>query len=370
MDHTSRASSPHAADAALAWRRRLPAARRRRSTLRGCLYFARSAGIYLALFAGALLAPTWWLNAFCVLALPFVIGALFVVGHDAAHNTLTGSRRLNRFLARLALLPALHPYTAWSYAHNTLHHGGTCLKGTHPDFPPLTKEEFDRLSPWRRWVERTYRSPFGVGICYVCDFYRRYIIFPSQRDHGRRPAALHFDRLLVAAFLALQIWVAYELAGSVRGVGPSPWLHVVVVVAVPWCLWIYFMGVATFVQHTHPRTAWYDDPAEWQFHHVQLRSSTHMLLPRPLGGILHSIMDHPAHHLDPTIPLYELAESQSLLEQEAADDSVVVPLTWREYLRICRSCKLYDYRRHCWLDFDGQPTTDTGLNEQAFGQRA
>jgi omega-6 fatty acid desaturase (delta-12 desaturase) len=125
---------------------------------------------------------------------------------------------------------------------------------------------------------------------------------------------------------------------------------------------MYFMGVTTFVQHTHPRAAWYDDEDEWQFYHVQLRSSTHMVLPGPLAAVLHNIMDHPAHHIDPTIPLYELPESQSLLEREAPEDSIVVPLTWREYLRICRSCKLYDYRRHCWLDFDGRPTTEMGLN--------
>jgi omega-6 fatty acid desaturase (delta-12 desaturase) len=121
-------------------------------------------------------------------------------------------------------------------------------------------------------------------------------------------------------------------------------------------------GAASFVQHTHPRTAWYDREDEWSFYHVQLRSSTHAVLPWPLGPMLHNIMDHPAHHIDPTIPLYELPASQKLLEERAPEHSVVVPLTVREYLRICRVCKLYDYRRHCWLDFDGNPTTAEGLH--------
>ena len=101
------------------------------------------------------------------------------------------------------------------------------------------------------------------------------------------------------------------------------------------------MGVASFVQHTHPRTAWYDDEREWSFYHVQLRSSTHVLLPWPLGPILHNIMDHPAHHLDPAIPLYQLPASQQELEREAPAHSVIVRLTLREYFRICRTCNSF-----------------------------
>jgi omega-6 fatty acid desaturase (delta-12 desaturase) len=350
------------ADTALAWRQRLPPERRRRSTLRGCLYFARSAAAYGLLFVGASMAPAWWIGAACVVGLPFAIAALFVIGHDAGHHSLTSSRWLNRVLGRLALLPALHPYTAWTHAHNRLHHGGTCLKGRHPDFAPLDKEEFDRLPPWRRGLERFYRAPLGIGVCYAVDFYRRYLLFPAGRHRSPHVVRFHLDRLMVVAFLSLELWAAYALSAAVVPTPLGRSLHAAVVVAAPWGLWMYFMGVTTFVQHTHPRAAWYDDEDEWQFYHVQLRSSTHMVLPGPLAAVLHNIMDHPAHHIDPTIPLYELPESQSLLEREAPEDSIVVPLTWREYLRICRSCKLYDYRRHCWLDFDGRPTTEMGLN--------
>jgi omega-6 fatty acid desaturase (delta-12 desaturase) len=346
------------ASAALEWRRSLPPERRTRSVRRGVFYFARSGAIYLALFAGASLAPMWWMRLLCFVALSSVIGALFVIAHDAAHQSLTPSRRLNRVLGRLAMLPAWHPYTSWCHAHNTLHHGGTCLKGRHPDFTPLTKAEFDRLPSWRRRVERIYRSPAGVGAAYVFDFYRRYLLFPVRGNQPIQLLRFHLDRLLVLAFLALQLWAAYALAGNID-TSPLPRsVHAVLAIALPWTLWIYFMGVASFVQHTHPRTVWYDDPEEWRFYHVQLASTTHMVLPRPLGAMLHHIMDHPAHHIDPTIPLYELPDSQAQLEQTSPEHSIVEPLTLAEFLRICRVCKLYDYRHHCWLDFDGRPTTE------------
>ena len=39
------------------------------------------------------------------------------------------------------------------------------------------------------------------------------------------------------------------------------------------------------------------------------------------------------------------------------------------HLRICRTCKLYDYGRHGWLDFQGRPTTPTGLHEAVSSDR-
>jgi len=84
-----------------------------------------------------------------------------------------------------------------------------------------------------------------------------------------------------------------------------------------WTLWIWFMGFVSFLQHTHPSMAWYDNEAEWSFYHVQLRSTAHVRFPWPIERLLNNILDHPAHHLDPTIPLYNLPDSQKLLEEVA-----------------------------------------------------
>src|SRR5258708_768090 len=99
-----------AAEAARAWRANLPRDRRRASDLRGGVIFAFNIVIYALLFVGVFLAPTWWLCLACFAVLPFSIGAMFVIGHDAAHFTLVRSYWLNRVLGRLALLPAYHPY--------------------------------------------------------------------------------------------------------------------------------------------------------------------------------------------------------------------------------------------------------------------
>src|SRR4051812_19749848 len=121
------------------------------------------------------------------------------------------------------------------------------------------------------------------------------------------------------------------------------------------------MGFMSFVQHTHPRMAWYDDEAEWSFYHVQLRSTAHVVFPWPIERLLNNIMDHPAHHLDPPIPLYTPPTSQNLLEGVPATHPVASWGTRWVFSRTRAATKLSTPRRHCWTDFNGNPTTPTNL---------
>jgi len=246
-----------------------------------------------------------------------------------------------------------------------LHHGWTNFKGREPAFPPFTKAEFDQLPLWRRLLERLYRTPAGVGICYALDFYARRLLFPPAGQRPRSRLAFHLDRLTIAVFMAVQFLAARTLAGMRSDDLIPPGVYAVVAVALPWLLWIWFMGFVSFSQHTHPRMAWYDREEEWSFYHVQLKSTAHVVFPWPIGSVLHNIMEHAAHHLDPAIPLYELPRSQRLLEQDCPEHAVVISWTPADYFRTCAACKLYDFRRHCWTDFNGVPTTTAGLNSKA-----
>src|SRR5262249_33071909 len=91
----------------------LPAACYANPAWRGLAYPVRDR----AMFAGVttlllvvdrpVLLPVLWLAG------GLTIGALFVVGHDAAHGALFRSRRLAYWTAQLALLPSLHAYEVW-----------------------------------------------------------------------------------------------------------------------------------------------------------------------------------------------------------------------------------------------------------------
>src|SRR5262249_33749310 len=151
----------------------------------------------------------------------------------------------------------------------------------------------------------------------------KYLIFPSRQRRSPHRLAFELDRLCIAAYFVAQLITAYVLTGFTPDMILPRWFYAGFSVLVTWTSWIWFMGFMSFVQHTHPRMAWYDDEAEWSFYHVQLRSTAHVRFPWPIERLLNNIMDHPAHHLDPTIPLYNLPKSQKLLEELTTTHSVV-----------------------------------------------
>lgn len=119
-----------------------------------------------AALAGVLLVPPLWLKLLCGAAAGFVIGRLFIVGHDACHQSLTPHRRLNQWLGRIALLPSLTPYSLWEVGHNVVHHGYTNLKGFDFVWAPYTREEFAALSPVQQRAaphHGTHGAPRGHG---------------------------------------------------------------------------------------------------------------------------------------------------------------------------------------------------------------
>ena len=71
--------------------------------------------LFFALITGTIALESVWLKVLCALAAGFVIGRLFIIGHDACHQSLTPHRELNKVLGRIAFLPSLTPYSCLLY---------------------------------------------------------------------------------------------------------------------------------------------------------------------------------------------------------------------------------------------------------------
>ena len=64
-------------------------------------------------------------------------------------------------------------------------------------------------------------------------------------------------------------------------------------------------------------------------------------------------MEHTAHHVDMSVPLYNLKAAQNRLEELMPNRIVVQSFSWQWYFDVARTCKLYDFEKKTWLDFDG-----------------
>jgi omega-6 fatty acid desaturase (delta-12 desaturase) len=306
-----------------------------------------------ASLSGTVWFDAWWLKLAMGMVAGFVTGRLFIIGHDACHQSLTPHRALNRWLGRIAFLPSLTPYSLWDIGHNVVHHGFTNLKGMDFVWAPLSADEYAALTPTQKWVNRIYRSGLGPGLYYMVEIWWNRMYFPNGGYMGTRRAIFWKDGLLVSAYAVL--W-AGGLTAAALATDQSVAMVLLMGFAVPFFFWCSMIGFVVYVHHTHVKVSWYDDKALWTKAHPFVTTTVHLTFPFNIGAMLHHIMEHTAHHVDMGVPLYRLKEAQRLLEERLPGQIIVQPFSWRWYARTARHCKLWDYEAACWTDFDGRPT--------------
>ena len=326
-----------------------------RTTARALALLVLDYALLATALAGTVVFAAWWLKLLCGMAAGFVTGRLFIIGHDACHQSLTPHRGLNRWLGRIAFLPSLTPYSLWDIGHNLVHHGYTNLKGTDFVWAPLTAAEYAALTPRQRLMQRIYRSGWAPGLYYLVEIWWRRMYFPSRTYMGARRQAFVLDGLLVTAFALL--W-AGALAALAAATGQSTVLLLAMGMGVPFMFWCAMIGFVVYVHHTHVKVGWHDDKAAWAKAQPFVSTTVHLTFPLRIGALVHHIMEHTAHHVDMGIPLYRLKNAQKLLEDMLPGRIVIQRFSWRWYFDTARRCKLYDFSRRCWTDYTGRATSE------------
>jgi omega-6 fatty acid desaturase (delta-12 desaturase) len=249
----------------------------------------------------------------------------------------------------------LTPYSLWEIGHNLAHHGFTNLKGRDYVWTPYSPAEFAKLPGIRRLLERVYRSGFGQGVYYMIEMWWKKLFFPGRKHVANRRISYTWDSLLVAGFGTL--WVGGLVLWGVYS-GRSIWSLLIFGFVVPFFIWNCLMGFVIYVQHTHPRVAWYERRDQWTANAGYATTTVHIKLMRPLDGLIHYILEHGAHHVNMGIPLYRLKEAQAKLAATLDERLNSEVFSWRYYWNTVRRCKLYDFAQHVWTDFDGHITSE------------
>ena len=307
----------------------------------------------LALTAAVLL-PHPGLQLLAATVAGLVIGRLFILGHDACHQSFTPHRRLNRWLGRLVFMPSLTPYSLWDVGHNVVHHGYTNLKDFDFVWQPLSLQAYQRLPAWRQRLERLYRSGWAPWLYYALEIWWKRMVFPSSQLMPTRRPVFTADGLLVTGVTTG--WMA-SLAVAAMATGQSVlWLWGVAF-AIPLLVWNALIGFVVYVHHTHSSVHWYDNKSDWSAASPFVSTTVHLTFGAGVGRFLHHIMEHTAHHVDMGVPLYRLQAAQALLEAKLPGRIIIQRFSWAWYFDTARACKLYDFEQRCWTDFAGQRTS-------------
>lgn len=327
-----------------------------------CLFF------YLVSLVGAVADLPIWLNVIFSLANGLAIGLLFIIGHDAVHQSFFPGVLANQIVARIALLPQLHSASLWELGHNRSHHRKTNCRSVDYVWAPATLDEYRRMSPARRLVERIYRGPLGPFFYYQIEIWFKRMLLPLHAEARKEWRRHVFDSAYV--FVA----GAVLLAGiACLGLTLAPLRSVPATIglgfALPFAIWGYLGGLTFYLQHTHPNAPWFDDAADWSFYRGVIRGTVHARNVIRGVPIYAQVMEHNAHHSAPTIPVYRLPLAQEQVARTYPGEFVRFNFTAASYLRIVSACKLFDYDHCQWIDFAGRPT-GPALREPALANAA
>jgi len=327
----------------------------RRSLRRGVSLLATHYALYFVTLAGALAPLPLAVNILSAAVNGVLIALLFIIGHDGAHGSFVPGRKLNLWIARVAFIPCVHSVSLWRVVHNRHHHGRTNLKGVDGVWAPMSKTEYDGAHPARRWLERVYRGPFGPLIYYYLEFWIHRTLLPLAPDvRGQWKRHLPDSLFAVSAFAVTLICIA--VAGKMMVPARPLWMVLLVGWAVPFAVWNYLMAFTTYLNHTHPSILWFNDERMWMRHRGNLLDTANVRMPIDFAPLYTKVLAHTAHHYRMDVPVYALPEAQAELN-EAHDALIEYTLTPGAYRKIYRACKLFDFERMCWTDFDGVPTT-------------
>jgi omega-6 fatty acid desaturase (delta-12 desaturase) len=218
----------------------------------------------------------------------------------------------------------------------------------------MSTEEYRCARPLRRWLERVYRGPAGPLVYYYLEFWIHRVLIPIAPE-VRRDWKRHVPDSALALAGFFFTLTCITLIGKALTPERPIWLVLLIGWALPFAVWNYLMAFTTYLNHTHPLIPWFEDEASWEINRGVLTDTASVRMPVNIVPLYTKVMAHTVHHLQPRVPVYALLDVQRELKNSFRG-VLEYTLALGEYKNIYRTCKLFDFERMCWTDFDGVPT--------------
>ena len=317
-------------------------------TWKGLAYFGRDLVMYGLIIAGLIIVD----NPFAVIALwvlsAMVVSGLFIVAHDAAHGALFSSKRLNRVIGTIAMLPSWHVYEGWTLGHNRIHHGYTVREGFDFVWHPYTPEQFAAMSTLGRLRHRFEWSWFGAGAYYLREVWWHKMIVGAPP--ARWAKTIRRDRIIVWSFVAVASLALGALGwASYGGVVGILWM-ILKVLVIPFLGFNFVIASFVHLHHIQPNIRWWKR-REWTKWHGQMEGTTVLRARFGLNFFFHWIMVHVPHHVDMRIPMYNLELATDAMKEAFPGTIHDEPLRFMDFVRNTRVCRLYDFDEGRWYTY-------------------
>lgn len=263
--------------------------------------------------------------------LAFVFAQLGLLGHDAGHNQVFASARLNTMLGRICGNLLLGMGLGWWREHHNAHHASPNQEGRDPDADlgvlALSPEQAARRHGFQGWCSRrqVFLTPLFASL-QVFELHRYTVNFLVSR----RGKSIYMEALLIAAHFVLYLGLLFVSLGFVRGLV----FAVVQRIVSGWYLNIIF-GT------NHTGMPLLTETQRMDFVQQQVATSRNVRIPRPLAFLFGGLHLQIEHHLFPTMPRNQLHRAQPLIKAFCAQHG----LAYRESGFAATYVEIY---QHMW----------------------
>lgn len=223
---------------------------------------------------------------------PFLV-RIFIIFHDCCHSSYFTSKWANTWVGYLTGILTSTPFQDWGRAH-IRHHAtaGNLDKRGVGDIWTLTVDEYISAPRLKRITYRIFRHPlfmFGVGPSYVFLIFHR---FSQKSIQHKGRLSVYITNLALLALLLL--------AGSTIGYKTYLMIQLpVTVLAATLGVWLFY------VQHQYEEVYWARNEVRDSLK-AALEGSSYYKLPKIAQWFSGNIGLHHIHHLNPSIPNYNL----------------------------------------------------------------
>ena len=295
------------------------------STIRSWWHVVSTAFFLAAALTGTVINFHWSAKVICSLASGLLMVRMFVIYHDQQHHAILPRSRVAEVLMRLYGLFILSPSSIWRSSHNHHHNHNSKLRGAHiGSFPIMTREQFEKSSPAKRFKYLFMRHPLTIFFGYVFIFLFGMCVYPFFNSPSK-----HYDSLIAFILhLVLATLVTVFLGAQA----------LLLAVLVPFFIATGLGCYLFYAQHNFP-TVKFSDNAGWTYETAALTSSSYMKMNGFMAWVTANIGYHHVHHLNARIPFYRLPEvMEALPELKAAKVTSLHPVEmWR-----CLRLKVWD----------------------------
>lgn len=267
----------------------------------------------------------------------FFLVRIFIIQHDCGHQSYFSNKKINNIIWTICSFFSLIPYSYRAKSHNFHHNHNSKLRKYRDigDILTYSVEEFKKLSKRKKTAYRVFRNPivlFGIGPA-------RYVLIQNRIPSITLPW-WNKERLW-SVINNIWIIIFYVSLWLIFGWRALLYAHFPVILA--------FSSIAIrffYIQHQHELT-YKSREDKRDYVTAAIKWSSFYKLPNRLHRLTGNIGYHHIHHLNASIPSYELARCYKeipLLQTEANS------LTIKESLKSLR-CHLWDEHEQKMISF-------------------